>query len=104
MGTKINYNFEHIPADYRDDIKKAISILIEEGCNEVYIFGSLAHGTPTFRSDIDLAVKGLNDRIFFEVLGKLLYALKHPVDLISIEDKNNFVNILKKRGDWVRVA
>lgn len=95
---------KRLPGDYRRDVDKAIHILTDEGCEEIYLFGSLATGKTSSKSDIDLAVKGLNDRIFFEVLGKLLVALDHPVDLLSMEDETRFVALLKKRGEFIRVA
>ena len=95
---------EQLPGDYRSDVEKAIHILTAEGCEEIYLFGSLAHGKTSPKSDIDLAVRGLNDRVFFEVLGKLLVTLDHSVDLLSLEDENRFVALLKKRGEFVRVA
>jgi predicted nucleotidyltransferase len=101
---KDKYFIDQLPDDYKNDIEKAIHILTYEGCNEIYLFGSLVNGDTSPKSDIDLAVKGLSDRVFFEVLGKLLVTLDHPVDLLSLEDENRFVNLLKKRGELVRVA
>ena len=98
------YLIERLPEDYRSDLEKAIRILTAEGCNEIYLFGSLAKGQSSPRSDIDLAVKGLRDSIFFEVLGKLLVALNHPVDLLSLEDENRLIALLRKRGEMLRVA
>ncbi|MCU0286803.1 MAG: nucleotidyltransferase domain-containing protein [Acidobacteria bacterium] len=95
---------DQLPTDYRKDIEKAIHILIAEGCYEIYLFGSLAKGKSSPNSDIDLAVKGLKDSIFFKVLGKLFGALDHPVDLLSLEEENRFITLLKKRGELLRVA
>lgn len=95
---------EQVPNAYRSDIEKAIHILTEEGCEEIYLFGSMINGDISAKSDIDLAVKGLSDRVFFEVLGKLLVTLDHPVDLLSLEDQSRFVSLLKRRGELVRVA
>ena len=102
--TTKTFFLEQLPGEYRGDVEKAIHILTGEGCNEIYLFGSLANGKTSPTSDIDLAVKGLRDNIFFEVLGKLLMTLNHPVDLLSLEDENRFVALLKKRGELVRVA
>jgi len=33
------------PAEYEKDLNKAISLLKELGCTEIYIFGSLANDT-----------------------------------------------------------
>lgn len=98
------FRMDHLPTGYKRDIEKAVRILSTEGCSEIYLFGSLVNGKPSPKSDIDLAVKGLGDRIFFEVLGKLLLTLNHPVDLLCLEDENRFVRLLKKRGELVRVA
>lgn len=95
---------ERLPGEYRRDVEKSIHILTAEGCKEIYLFGSLASGNTSPKSDIDLAVKDLSDRIFFEVLGKLLITLDHPVDLLSLEDESRFVTLLKRRGEFVRVA
>lgn len=97
-------SIERLPADYRSDVEKAIHILTAEGCHEIYLFGSLANGKSSPKSDIDLAVKGLKDGIFFKVLGKLFGALDHPVDLLNLEDENRFTTLLKKRGELLRVA
>lgn len=101
---KEKYLIKRLPDDYKSDIEKAIHILTAEGCNEIYLFGSLVNDNTSPKSDIDLAVKGLSDRVFFEVLGRLLVTLDHPVDLLSLEDETRFVNLLKKRGELVRVA
>lgn len=95
---------EQLPGEYRSDVEKAIYILTAEGCYEIYLFGSLVNGKPSPKSDIDLAVKGLRDSVFFEVLGKSLVTLDHPVDLLSLEDENRFVTLLKKRGELLHVA
>ena len=95
---------EQVPDAFRSDIRKAIRILTDGGCNEIYLFGSLINGRTSPKSDIDFAVKGLSDSIFFEILGKLLVTLDHSVDLLSLEDESRFVALLKKRGELVRVA
>jgi hypothetical protein len=54
--------------------------------------------------NIDLAVKGLEKRNYFKILGKLMMALDHPVDLINLEKKDRFSALLIKKGNLVRVA
>ena len=97
-------NIKKLPESHRSDIKKAISILTREGCKEIYLFGSLANGNSTVESDVDLAVTGLRKGDFFEIFGKLIMSLEHPVDLINLEKKTRFVKLLKKKGELVRVA
>ncbi len=92
-----------IPEIYQDDIKKAITILNGRGCKEIYLFGSLVHGDYTDRSDIDIAVTGIPKRDFFEIFGELVMSLDHPVDLINLEKRTRFVDLLKAKGELVRV-
>jgi len=38
-----------VPLGYREDIEKAVKILENVGCKEVYLFGSLAEGNARER-------------------------------------------------------
>jgi predicted nucleotidyltransferase len=52
----------------------------------VWLFGSLAWGTPGLDADIDLAVDGLASEHYFAALGELLAAAPAPVDLVRYEE------------------
>lgn len=78
---------DRIPEKYQSDINKAIAILKQEGCTDIYIFGSLVNGNFNEESDIDFAVTGLPDKKYFKVMGKLMLALENPFDLIDLERK-----------------
>ena len=54
-----------IPEDFREDIARAIQILKEEGCSEIFLFGSGAEGQLREESDLDLAVRGCSPGHFF---------------------------------------
>lgn len=43
----------------KSDLDRAIEILKEEGCDEVYLYGSIAEGRFDEKADIDFAVKGI---------------------------------------------
>ncbi len=101
MGTTFDIN--KLPVSHRRDMEKAISILEEIGCSEIYIFGSMIDGPVTPESDIDIAVKGIPTGSFFKVLAKLMMQMDHPVDLISLEKDNRFGNMLQKEGYLHRV-
>jgi hypothetical protein len=45
MGTA--YDLNKIPVNHRRDVKKAVEILRNEGCEEIYLFGSLIEGPGT---------------------------------------------------------
>ncbi len=93
-----------LPVEYRHDIEKAIGILKSEGDVEIYLFGSLAVGNAHQRSDIDIAVRGLAPARYFEVFGRLLVSLDHPVDLVDLDSDNPFVRMLLEKGSLNRVA
>lgn len=93
-----------IPEEYRDDLQKAIAILKEEGCTEIFLFGSLAEGKGTKKSDIDLAVRGCPKDKFFRVLGRLLMELHHSVDLIDLDEQSRFAHYLEKEGELVHIG
>ncbi|MCK4260526.1 MAG: nucleotidyltransferase domain-containing protein [Halanaerobiales bacterium] len=96
--------FSRIPERYTQDIKLAIEILKDEGCTEIYLFGSLAEGDFREDSDIDLAVKGCPRDRFFHVLGKLLLELNHKVDLINLDGRDPFAEYLIAEGGLIYVA
>ena len=57
---------KNLPISYQEDIEKAVKILKENGAKEVYIFGSIANGKFNANSDIDIAVRGLNEKEFYK--------------------------------------
>ena len=93
-----------IPLDYRKEIKKAVSFLKEEGCEEVYIFGSLAEGESKNNSDIDIAIKGCPKGKFFSILGKLMLELDYPIDLIDLDKNKELAKHLEKEGTLLNVS
>lgn len=56
------------------------------GASEVWLFGSLATGTCTAGSDVDLAVVGLPRAAYFDALAELMASVQAPVDLVRLED------------------
>lgn len=65
---------EQLPEQYQTNITRAVEILKQGGCTEVFLFGSLASGNFNPRSDIDLAVRGCPPGNFFHLLGQLIAA------------------------------
>jgi predicted nucleotidyltransferase len=102
MGTK--YDIEQIPPSHRPDVKKAVQILKQAGCREIFLFGSIVTGPITLKSDIDLAVKGIPPASFFDVYGKLIGDLDHPVDLIDLESGDRFAEHIQTEGQLYRVV
>lgn len=101
MEEKLN----NLPNSYQEDIKKAIEILKENGAEEVFIFGSIANGKFNENSDIDIAVKGLNEKDFYKVASILMFELENEFDLIDLDDKENrFSQMLLKVGGLLKVG
>jgi uncharacterized protein len=84
-------------------IARAAAAFKEYGAKEVYIFGSLAEGTFTRHSDIDMAVAGLPPKVFFAAMGEAHQLLRRPLDLINLDDGSLFSEYLKKEGLLSRV-
>ena len=101
MEEKLN----NLPNSYQEDIKKAIEILKENGAEEVFIFGSIANGKFKENSDIDIAVKGLNEKDFYKVASILMFELENEFDLIDLDDKQNrFSQMLLRVGGLLKVG
>jgi len=93
-----------IPEAFREDVRRAVRILQEGGCSEVFVFGSVATGEVRGWSDLDLAVRGCPPDRFFHLFGKLLMELEHSVDLVDLDSRDPFVDHLGVHGELLRVA
>ena len=93
-----------IPESVREDVQRAVQVLLGAGCTEVLLFGSAASGRGSRESDIDLAVRGCPPGRFFALLGRLLVLLDHPVDLVDLDRQRTLGAFLEARGELVRVG
>ena len=101
INIKIENNF---PDDYKRDIDRAIEILKNGGCSDIFLFGSLSTGEQRKMSDIDLAVRGCPNGKFFHLLGKLLFELKYSVDLVNLDNQDAFSSYLQKEGELIQIG
>ncbi|MFQ5706147.1 MAG: nucleotidyltransferase family protein [bacterium] len=92
-----------ISETYQKDIHRAIEIVKEAGCSEIFLFGSLVSGEVGDKSDIDLAIRGCPQGKFFHLLGKLLLELDYPVDLVNLDRQNAFAQYLEKAGELIPI-
>ena len=96
---------KNLPISYQSDIKKATKILKENGATEVFIFGSIVNGKFNEKSDIDIAVNGLNAKKFYKVASMLMFELENEIDLIDLdENENSFSQMLLKLGGMLKVG
>ena len=89
---------------YHRDIRRAVEILTDVGCRQIYLFGSLAEGQVHAGSDIDLAIRGCPKGQFFHVLGRLMLELEHPVDLVNLDRQDALARHLEQEGALIRLG
>ena len=93
-----------VPDEYRADVARGVEICRAEGCREVYLFGSVAAGRPSPRSDLDLGVRGCPTERFYRLLGRLMDELSHPVDLVDLDLERGVAEFLEQEGQLVHVG
>jgi predicted nucleotidyltransferase len=91
-------------AMFKQDIDRAVRILKEEGCTEIYLFGSVATGETHAESDIDLAVRGCPPDRFFQTLGRLMMELDRSVDLVDLDSADPFAEFLQQKRRLLRIV
>ena len=94
----------NIPLKYQKDIEIATNLLKKEGCQSVFLFGSLVTGNIREESDIDIGIKGLPPGNFFRVYAKLDDNVTNSVDLIDFDDNEKFYNLLSSLGEVVEIG
>lgn len=97
-------NINSIPKNYQDDIKKAASLLKNEGCKTVFLFGSMVTGKIHQNSDIDIGISGLPPEKFFKVYASLDRELVSKVDLIDFDINNDFYSLLDSLGEVIEIG
>lgn len=93
-----------LPDSHKADIERAVEILKASKCDQIFLFGSLVSGHFDSDSDIDLAIRGCPPGEFFNLLGQLLLALDHRVDLVNLDSHDAFAQFLKREGELIRVG
>ena len=93
-----------LPEIYQKDVRRAVEILKEAGCTDVFLFGSLATGKVKDQSDIDLAIRGCPKGKFFHLLGRLLLELDYPVDLVNLDRQDAFARYLEEEGELLQIG
>lgn len=65
--------------------------------DSVFLFGSSVEQDKE-ANDIDIAVKGIEPRLFFKFYAELFKRLSKPVDLIDLSRKTLFNNLVEETG------
>ena len=94
----------NIPTKYRKDIEIATDLLKNEGCQSVYLFGSLVTGKNHDESDIDIGIKGLPKGKFFEVYSRLYFDIENKIDLVDFDLNSDFYSMLNRIGEVIQIG
>jgi predicted nucleotidyltransferase len=93
-----------IPPKYRKDIEIAMNLLKNEGCQSIYLFGSLVTGKNHDESDIDIGIKGLPKGKFFETCARVYFAIDNDIDIVDFDNNVDFYNLLNRQGEVVEIG
>jgi predicted nucleotidyltransferase len=94
----------NIPLKYRQDIENATKMLKNEGCEAVYLFGSLVTGKNNENSDIDLGIKGFPAEKFFKLYSRLYFDFENKIDLVDFDSDEDFYSMLNRIGEVVQIG
>jgi predicted nucleotidyltransferase len=94
----------NIPIKYRQDIENATKLLKNEGCESIFLFGSLVTGKIHDNSDIDIGIKGYPTGKFFKLYSKLYFNFDNKIDLVDFDTNEDFYLMLNKIGEVVQIG
>ena len=75
------------------DKKAIVDLAVKYKVGRLLLFGSSLDPNRE-AEDIDLAVEGLRADLFFKFYGELIFNLSKPVDLVDIEKKTRFRDLI----------
>jgi len=81
----------------KEDKKEILRLAKKYRVKRVILFGSGSEVSGKNR-DIDLAVEGIPGKLFFKFYSELMFNLSKPVDLVDLNIKNKFSEILTSEG------
>lgn len=79
------------------DKKVILGLAKKYRVKRIILFGSGSKENGINR-DIDLAVEGIPDRLFFKFYSELIFNLSQPVDLFDLSNKSKFSELLTAEG------
>ncbi len=79
------------------DKKVILELAKKYKVKRIILFGSGSKDKTKSR-DIDLAVEGIPERLFFKFYSELIFNLSQPVDLVDLSRKNKFTEIVSSEG------
>jgi len=80
-----------------EDKYRLLEIAKRYNISKLYLFGSNIDDNKN-PNDIDLAVDGIEDSLFFKFYGELIFSLSKSVDLIDLKKKSLLNEMIKSEG------
>jgi predicted nucleotidyltransferase len=93
-----------IPQKYQKDVLNATNLLKKEGCEAVFLFGSLVTGKIRDDSDIDIGVKGLPKEKFLNLYSQLYFDFENKIDLVDFDTNSDFYSMLNSIEEVVQIG
>ena len=78
------------------DKKNILKLSEKYEAKKVFLFGS--GSTSKESRDIDLAVEGIPNTVFFKFYSELIFSLSKPVDLVDLSKKSRFNDLILSEG------
>ena len=78
------------------DKKNILKLSEKYKAKKVFLFGS--GSTLKESHDIDLAVEGIPNTVFFKFYSELIFSLSKPVDLVDLSKKSRFNDLILSEG------
>jgi len=94
----------NIPLKYQLDIENATNLLKKEGCQAVFLFGSMITGKIQENSDIDIGVKGLPKEKFLSLYSQLYFNFENKIDLVDFDINSDFFSMLNSIEEVVQIG
>jgi predicted nucleotidyltransferase len=80
-----------------EDKSKIVELGKQFQAKRIVLFGSSTQADRESR-DIDIAVQGVPDQLFFKLYGSLIAALSKPVDLVDLGRESPFTALIARDG------
>ncbi|MCI6179763.1 MAG: nucleotidyltransferase domain-containing protein [Treponema porcinum] len=85
-------------------LNKISNILKDEGCKEIFLFGSHVTGRANEHSDIDIGIRGLHPSKFFAVYARLDREIPEKIDFVDFDEQTSFYNFLNEIGEIRKIG
>ena len=80
-----------------EDKYRLLEIAKKYQVSKLYLFGSNLDSERK-PNDIDLAVEGISDSLFFKFYSELIFSLSMPVDLVDLKKDSLLNKMVKSEG------